>query len=39
MLGVALFLVFAAFTVNGVVGGPTNAIKNWITTITPPPAP
>ena len=39
MLGVALFLVFAAFTLNGVVGGPTNAIKNWITTISLPPAP
>jgi Flp pilus assembly pilin Flp len=39
MLGVALFLVFAAFTLNGVSGGPTNAIKNWITTVSLPPAP
>ena len=37
MLGVALFLVFAAFTLNGVVGGPANAIKNWITTVSLPP--
>ena len=39
MLGVALFLVFAAFTLSGVAGGPTNAIKNWITTVSLPPAP
>ena len=39
MLGVALFLVFAAFTLNGVVGGPASAIKNWITTVSLPPAP
>jgi Flp pilus assembly pilin Flp len=39
ILGVVLFLVFAAFALNGILGGATNAIKNWITTVSPPPAP
>ncbi len=39
ILGVVLFLVFAAFALNGILGGATNAIQNWITTVSPPPAP
>ena len=39
ILGVVLFLVFAAFALNGILGSATNAIKNWITTVSPPPAP
>ena len=38
ILGVVLFLVFAAFALNGILGQATNAIKNWVTSInTPPP--
>ena len=38
ILGVVLFLVFAAFALNGILGSATNAIKNWVTSInTPPP--
>ena len=39
ILGVVLFLVFAAFALNGILGGATNSIKNWVTSITTPPAP
>ena len=39
ILGVVLFLVFAAFALNGILGSATNAIKNWISTVSPPPAP
>ena len=39
ILGVVLFLVFAAFALNGILGGATNSIKNWVTSITAPPAP
>ena len=39
ILGVVLFLVFAAFALNGILGTATNAIKNWVTTVSPPPAP
>jgi Flp pilus assembly pilin Flp len=39
ILGVVLFLVFAAFALNGILGGATNAIQNWIATVSPPPAP
>ena len=39
ILGVVLFLVFAAFALNGILGGATNAIKNWVTSVSPPPAP
>jgi hypothetical protein len=39
ILGVVLFLVFAAFALNGILGSATNAIKNWIATVSPPPAP
>ena len=39
MLGVALFLVFAAFALNGILGSATNAIQNWINQVSPPPAP
>ena len=37
ILGVVLFLVFAAFALNGILGGATNAIKNWVTSISTPP--
>lgn len=39
ILGVVLFLVFAAFALNGILGGATNAIKNWVTSISAPPTP
>ena len=39
ILGVVLFLVFAAFALNGILGGATNAIQNWINQVAPPPAP
>ena len=39
ILGVVLFLVFAAFALNGILGNATNAIKNWVTSVTAPPAP
>ena len=39
ILGVVLFLVFAAFALNGILGSATNAIKNWVATVSPPPAP
>jgi Flp pilus assembly pilin Flp len=39
ILGVVLFLVFAAFALNDILGGATNSIKNWVTSITTPPAP
>ena len=39
ILGVVLFLVFAAFALNGILGRATNSIKNWVTSITTPPAP
>jgi hypothetical protein len=39
ILGVVLFLVFAAFALNGILGNATNAIKNWVTSVTTPPAP
>ena len=39
ILGVVLFLVFAAFALNDILGGATNAVKNWVTSITTPPAP
>jgi Flp pilus assembly pilin Flp len=39
ILGVVLFLVFAAFALNGVLGGATNAIKNWVTSVSAPPTP
>ena len=39
ILGVVLFLVFAAFALNGILGGATNAINNWVTSVSPPPAP
>ena len=37
ILGVVLFLVFAAFALNGILGGATNAIMNWVTSISTPP--
>jgi len=37
ILGVVLFLVFAAFALNDILGGATNAIKNWVTSISTPP--
>jgi len=39
ILGVVLFLVFAAFALNGILGSATNAIQNWINQVSPPPAP
>ena len=39
ILGVVLFLVFAAFALNGILGGATNAIKNWVTSDSAPPTP
>ncbi len=39
ILGVVLFLVFAAFALNGILGSATNAIQNWISQVAPPPAP
>jgi hypothetical protein len=39
ILGVVLFLVFAAFALNGILGGATNAIKNWVTSVSAPPTP
>ena len=39
ILGVVLFLVFAAFALNGILGTATNAIKTWVSTASPPPAP
>ena len=39
ILGVVLFLVFAAFALNGILGSATNAIQNWINQVAPPPAP
>lgn len=39
ILGVVLFLVFAAFALNGILGGATNTIQNWVNSISPPPAP
>jgi Flp pilus assembly pilin Flp len=39
ILGVVLFLVFAAFALNGILGSATNAIQNWINSVAPPPAP
>jgi hypothetical protein len=39
ILGVVLFLVFAAFALNGILGGATNAIKNWVNSVNTPPAP
>jgi hypothetical protein len=39
ILGVVLFLVFAAFALNDILGGATNAIKNWVTSVSTPPPP
>ncbi len=39
ILGVVLFLVFAAFALNGILGTATNAIATWVNTVSPPPAP
>jgi hypothetical protein len=39
ILGVVLFLVFAAFALNGILGSATNAIKNWVTSVNTPPTP
>ena len=39
ILGVVLFLVFAAFALNGILGSATNAIKNWVNSVNTPPAP
>ncbi len=39
ILGVVLFLVFAAFALNGILGSATNAIATWVNTVSPPPAP
>jgi hypothetical protein len=38
-LGVVLFLVFAAFALNGVLGSAINNIQDWINKLSPPPAP
>ena len=39
ILGVVLFLVFAAFALNGVLGSAINNIQTWINSVSPPPAP
>ena len=39
ILGVVLFLVFAAFALNGVLGSAVNSIQTWINSVSPPPAP
>jgi hypothetical protein len=39
ILGVVLVLVFAAFALNGILGNATNAIKNWVNSVDPHPAP
>ena len=37
ILGVVLFLVVAAFALNGILGGAINTIKSWVTSLNPPP--
>jgi hypothetical protein len=37
IFGVVLFLVVAAFALNGVLGSAVNAIKSWVTSLNPPP--
>ncbi len=39
ILGVVLFLVFAAFALNGILGSATNAIKTWVSSVGAPPTP
>ncbi len=39
ILGVALFLVFAAMALRGVLGGAVTAIATWVGLAGPPPAP
>ena len=39
ILGVVLFLVFAAFALNGIMVGAASAIKNWVTSVSAPPTP
>ncbi len=37
ILGVVLFLVFAAFALQGVLNGAVTKISNWIGSVNPPP--
>jgi hypothetical protein len=39
ILGVVLFLVFAAFALNGVLGSAINNIQTWINSVKTPPTP
>ena len=41
ILGVVLFLVFAAFALNGIVDGAVTRVDNWIDhlEVSPPPVP